>query len=239
MSPRRGCREGHQLDDFLDKNHILHRLILFDGDEGRELCQRLNIIKSRDLPALIQSKRSSLAPAFSPGSGARRGVSDAFARQTKAKRKSFATSPSSAPGRRGLAAAVYAASGRAENRRAGGLRARRPGRFLLVDREFLRLSDRHQRRRPHESRPASGLPVSVQRFQRPSQALSLSFAEGEHPSELQIEGCPATLRAKCVLISTGAEYNRIEAEGREGLRGPRRLLRGHRHGKQIVPRRNR
>ncbi len=56
-------------------------------------------------------------------------------------------------------------------------------------------------------------------FSTPSQALSLSFTEGDHPAELQIEGCPAALRAKCVLISTGAEYNRIEAEGREGFEG--------------------
>jgi alkyl hydroperoxide reductase subunit AhpF len=55
-------------------------------------------------------------------------------------------------------------------------------------------------------------------FSTPSQALSLSFTDGEHPAELQIEGCPATLRAKCVLIATGAEYNRIEAEGRETSR---------------------
>jgi thioredoxin reductase (NADPH) len=34
-----------------------------------------------------------------------------------------------------------------------------------------------------------------------------------------IEGCPAVLRAKCVLIATGAEYRRIEAEGRENFEG--------------------
>jgi thioredoxin reductase (NADPH) len=49
--------------------------------------------------------------------------------------------------------------------------------------------------------------------------LSLNFTNGDHPAELQIEGCPATLKAKCVLIATGAEYNRIEAEGRESFEG--------------------
>jgi len=41
--------------------------------------------------------------------------------------------------------------------------------------------------------------------------------EGSHVSYL--EGCTATLRAKCVIIATGAEYNRIEAEGRENFDG--------------------
>src|SRR5437764_10366803 len=47
-----GSREGRQLDDFLDKNHIPHRLILFQHEEGRALCERLHLT-SRDLPALI------------------------------------------------------------------------------------------------------------------------------------------------------------------------------------------
>ena len=57
------------------------------------------------------------------------------------------------------------------------------------------------------------------RFSTPAQALSLNFTDGEHGAELQIEGCPATLRAKCVIIATGAEYRRIEAEGREDFDG--------------------
>src|SRR6266853_4828701 len=47
-----GSREGRQLDDFLDKNHIPHRLILFESDDGRALCGRLHLA-GRDLPALI------------------------------------------------------------------------------------------------------------------------------------------------------------------------------------------
>ena len=30
----RGARDGHQLDDFLDKNHIPHRLIEFESEQG-------------------------------------------------------------------------------------------------------------------------------------------------------------------------------------------------------------
>src|ERR1700756_4796991 len=47
-----GSRDGHQLDDFLDKNHIPHRLIDFQSEYGRALCERLHL-GSRDLPALI------------------------------------------------------------------------------------------------------------------------------------------------------------------------------------------
>ena len=31
-------REGHQLDDFLDKNHIPHRLIEFESEQGQALA---------------------------------------------------------------------------------------------------------------------------------------------------------------------------------------------------------
>jgi len=57
------------------------------------------------------------------------------------------------------------------------------------------------------------------KFSTPSQALSLSFDEGAHGASLHVEGCNATLRAKCVIIATGAEYRRIEAEGREDFEG--------------------
>jgi thioredoxin reductase (NADPH) len=57
------------------------------------------------------------------------------------------------------------------------------------------------------------------KFSTPSQALSLSFSEGEYRAALHSEGCTATLRARCVIIATGADYNRIEAEGREDFEG--------------------
>ncbi len=47
-----GSRDGHQLDDFLDKNHVPHRLIDFESEYGRALCERFHLA-SRDLPALI------------------------------------------------------------------------------------------------------------------------------------------------------------------------------------------
>src|SRR6266849_2826366 len=47
-----GSRDGHQLDDFLDKNYVPHRLIDFQSEYGRALCERLHLA-SRDLPALV------------------------------------------------------------------------------------------------------------------------------------------------------------------------------------------
>src|SRR6202035_6092141 len=57
------------------------------------------------------------------------------------------------------------------------------------------------------------------KFSTPAQALSLAFTDSEHRASLQIEGCNATLLAKCVIIATGADYHRLEAEGRETLEG--------------------
>ena len=45
-------RDGAQLDDFLDKNHVPHRFIDFQTEGGRALAKRLRLA-SRDLPALI------------------------------------------------------------------------------------------------------------------------------------------------------------------------------------------
>jgi len=47
-----GSRDGRQLDDFLYKNHIPHRLIDSASELGKTLCERLRLA-SRDLPALI------------------------------------------------------------------------------------------------------------------------------------------------------------------------------------------
>lgn len=57
------------------------------------------------------------------------------------------------------------------------------------------------------------------KFSTPSPALSLAFTQGEHGAELYTEGSIAAVRAKCVLIATGAQYRRIEAEGLEDFEG--------------------
>src|SRR6266511_3254408 len=54
------------------------------------------------------------------------------------------------------------------------------------------------------------------KFSTPAQALSLDYnATDEYRACLQVEGCSAVLRAKAVLIATGADYRRLDAEGRE------------------------
>jgi thioredoxin reductase (NADPH) len=55
------------------------------------------------------------------------------------------------------------------------------------------------------------------KFSTPAQALSLAFTDGEYRASLQVEGCNAILRAKCVIIATGANYHLLEAEGRENF----------------------
>src|SRR5438094_9920473 len=44
-------------------------------------------------------------------------------------------------------------------------------------------------------------------------------SDGEYRACLETEGCSAVLRAKAVLITTGADYRRLEAEGREHFEG--------------------
>src|SRR5204863_2431205 len=54
------------------------------------------------------------------------------------------------------------------------------------------------------------------KFSTPAQALSLQYdGNDEYRACLDIEGCSATLRAKAVLIATGADYRRLDAEERE------------------------
>jgi thioredoxin reductase (NADPH) len=57
------------------------------------------------------------------------------------------------------------------------------------------------------------------KFSMPAQAMTLSFTAGEYRASLQAEGCHAVLHAKCVIIATGAQYYRLEAEGREDFEG--------------------
>jgi Thioredoxin reductase len=58
------------------------------------------------------------------------------------------------------------------------------------------------------------------KFTTPSQALSLGYTpDAVHPHFLHIEGCNAVLRAKAVIIATGADYRRLDAEGREQFEG--------------------
>jgi len=58
------------------------------------------------------------------------------------------------------------------------------------------------------------------KFSTPAQALSLHYdGTDEYRACLQVDGCGAVLRAKSVLIATGADYRRLDAHGREQFEG--------------------
>jgi thioredoxin reductase (NADPH) len=212
----RGAREGHQLDDFLDKNHIPHRLIEFESEQGQALSKRLHLT-SRDLPVLITPvgtplRRPSLRE-VAQVVGLLRPL--AFENETEI----MADLAIVGAGPAGLAAAVYAAS---EGLKTVVLESYAPGgqagSSSLIENFF-------------------GFPTGIgggdltwlaqlqayrfgAKFSTPSQALSLHYdGADEYRACLQVDGCGAVLRAKSVLIATGADYRRLEAEGREQFEG--------------------
>src|ERR1700737_3759124 len=211
----RGDRDGRQLDDFLDKNHIPHRLIEFESEQGQALSKRLHLT-NRDLPVLITPagtplRRPSLRE-VAQVVGLLRPL--AFENETEI----TADLAIVGAGPAGLAAAVYAAS---EGLKTVVLESYTPGgqagSSSLIDQFFGLLSG------------MSGGEVTYAakiqayrfgaRFTPPAQALSLALPDGEHRASLQVEGCNATLLAKCVIIATAADYHRLEAEGRETFEG--------------------
>src|SRR5438309_5344375 len=56
---RNDDRDGHQLDDFLDKNHVPHRVIDAESAHGQEMTTRFRLT-TRDLPTLITPSGSPL-----------------------------------------------------------------------------------------------------------------------------------------------------------------------------------
>src|SRR5205085_3613452 len=215
LAPR-GDREGRQLDDFLDKNHIPHRLIELESEQGQALSKRLHLT-SRDFPVLITPagnpmRRPSLRE-VAQVVGLLRPL--AFENQTEIS----ADLAIVGAGPAGLAAAVYAAS---EGLKTVVLESYAPGgqagSSSLIENFF-------------------GFPTGISggdltwlaqlqayrfgaKFSTPAQALSLNYNDGEeYRACLQVEGCGAVLRVKSVLIATGADYNRLKAEGREQFEG--------------------
>jgi thioredoxin reductase (NADPH) len=209
-------RYGHQIDDFLDKNHIPHRFIEFDSEQGLALSQRLHLT-SRDLPTLIAATGSPLRRPSLREVAQIAGLLRPLARENETEILSDLTIVGAGPA--GLAAAVYAASEGLntvilESYAPGG----QAGSSSLIENFF-------------------GFPTGINggyltwlaqlqayrfgaRFSTPAKVLSLNYkADGEYRACIEIEGCPATLRAKAVLIATGADYGRLEAENRERFEG--------------------
>src|SRR6184192_311068 len=209
-------REGRQLDDFLDKNHIPHRLIEFESEQGQALSKRLHLTTS-DLPTLITPagaplRRPSLRE-VAQVAGLLRPLAFENENEIEADLAIVGAGPA------GLAAAVYAAS---EGLKTVVLESYAPGgqagSSSLIENFF-------------------GYPTGISggdltwlaqlqayrfgaKFSTPSQALSLNYnPDGEYRACIDIEGCPAILRAKAVLIATGADYGRLDAENRERFEG--------------------
>jgi thioredoxin reductase (NADPH) len=213
----RGDREGRQLDDFLDKNHIPHRLVEFESEQGQALSKRLHLT-TRDLPTLITAAGAPLRRPSLREVAQVAGLLRPLALENETEIMSDLTIVGAGPA--GLAAAVYAAS---EGLHTVVLESYAPGgqagSSSLIENFF-------------------GFPTGISggdltwlaqlqayrfgaKFSTPSQALSLNYGDDdkEYRACLQIEGCSAVLRAKSVLIATGADYRRLDAEGREQFEG--------------------
>ncbi len=213
----RGAREGRQLDDFLDKNHIPHRLVEFESEQGQALSKRLHLT-SRDLPTLITALGAPLRRPSLREVAQEAGLLRPLALKNETEIMSDLTIVGAGPA--GLAAAVYAAS---EGLKTVVLESYAPGgqagSSSLIENFF-------------------GFPTGISggdltwlaqlqayrfgaKFSTPAQALSLDYGDDdkEYRACLQIEGCSAVLRAKSVLIATGADYRRLDAEGREQFEG--------------------
>ncbi|OLB01558.1 MAG: thioredoxin reductase, partial [Verrucomicrobia bacterium 13_2_20CM_54_12] len=208
----RDARDGHQLDDFLDKNRIPHRLVEVESEQGQALTDRFHLT-SRDLPVLITPGGRRLRQPSLREVAREAGLLRSLAEENESEIFSDLTIVGAGPA--GLAAAVYAAS---EGLNTVVLESYAPGgqagSSSLIENFF-------------------GFPTGVgggeltwlaqlqayrfgAKFSTPSQALSLNYdADGEYRVCLETEGCSAILRAKTVLIATGADYRRLNAEGRE------------------------
>jgi thioredoxin reductase (NADPH) len=210
-----GCQGARHIDDFLDKNHIPHRLIDSTTDECQNLCRRLGLTDA-DLPALIGGSGSI---ARQPGifevariAGLLRPLSD------REEEELFCDLTIVGAGPAGLAAAVNAASeGLAtvvlESFAPGG----QAGSSSLIENFFgfptgISGGDLTYRAQLQAFRFGA-------KFSTPSRALSLSFPEGEHGAAIRIESCHTLLRSKCVIIASGAQYNKIGAEDLERFEG--------------------
>lgn len=210
-----GCQGARRIDDFLDKNHIPHRLIDSTTDECRGLTARLGLADD-DLPALIAGDGSI---SRKPGifeiariAGLLRPLA------ADGEEELFCDLAIVGAGPAGLAAAVNAASEGLttvvlESFSPGG----QAGSSSLIENFFgfptgISGGDLTFRAQLQAYRFGA-------KFSTPSRALSLAFPEGDHGAAIRIEGCDTVLRSKCVIIASGAQYNKIAAEGLERFEG--------------------
>jgi thioredoxin reductase (NADPH) len=212
----RDTREGHQLDDFLEKNRIPHRLIDFESEQGKTLSGRLHLT-TRDLPTLITATGAPLRRPSLREVAQVAGLLRPLALEGEGEITCDLTIVGAGPA--GLAAAVYAAS---EGLKTVVLESYAPGgqagSSSLIENFFgfptgISGSDLTYQAQLQAYRFGA-------KFSTPAQALSLDYHDGEdYRAGLQVEGCSCILRAKCLLIATGADYRRLDADGREQFEG--------------------
>src|ERR1700757_563567 len=184
----RFARDGHQLDDFLDKNRIPHRLIEFESEQGQALSNRFHLT-TRDLPVLVTPVGAPLRRPSLREVAQVAGLLRPLALQDETEILSDVTIVGAGPA--GLGAAVYAAS---EGLKTVVLESYAPGgqagSSSLIENFF-------------------GYPTGISggdltwlaqlqayrfgaKFSTPAQALSLRYnADGEYRACIEIEGCPA------------------------------------------------
>lgn len=208
-SPR--CSLGHRIDDFLDKNHVVHRLIDATSAEGLAICE-LRGLTPAGLPVLIASDGSITADPTILDVARIAGLLRPLSTEQDPELLCDLAIVGAGPA--GLAAAVNAAS---EGLETVVLESFAPGgqagSSSLIENFFsypTGISGGALTSRAQLQAHRFGA-----KFSTPSRALTLAFAEGEHGAELRIEGSGTVLRSKCVILSTGAQYNLIDAEGRE------------------------
>ncbi|MBV8280311.1 MAG: FAD-dependent oxidoreductase [Verrucomicrobia bacterium] len=206
-------REGRQLDDFLDKNHVPHRFIEYKTEDGRALANRFHLA-SHDLPTLITANGMPLRHPSLREVARVAGLLKPLASEEDEEVTCDLAIVGAGPA--GLAAAVYAAS---EGLRTIVLEGYAPGgqagTSSLIENFFgfpTGISGGELAFRAQLQAYRFGA-----KFSTPAQALSLTLNEGEYRASLKIEGCNACLHAKCAIIATGVDYHRLEAEGRENF----------------------
>ena len=209
-------REGRQLDDFLDKNHIPHRLVDVKSEQGATLAGRLHL-SERDLPVLITPTGAPLRRPSLREVAQVAGLLRPLAADDEEEIRCDLVIVGAGPA--GLAAAVYATSEGLstvvlESYATGG----QAGSSSLIENFFgfptgISGGDLTWRAQLQAYRFGA-------RFSTPAEALSLIYhPEKAYRVSLQIEGCPALLCSRAVVIATGARYNRLEAEGRARFEG--------------------
>ena len=209
-------REGRQLDDFLYKNHIPHRLVDVQSEQGAALAKRLHLTE-RDLPALITPAGAPLRrPSLREVAHVAGLLRPLAADEDGEIRCDFAIVGA---GPAGLAAAVYATS---EGLKTVVLESYAPGgqagSSSLIENFFgfptgISGGDLTWRAQLQAYRFGA-------KFSTPAAALTLTYhPESEYRVNLQVDGCLTILAAKSALIATGANYNRLDAEDRERFEG--------------------